>query len=641
MTVVVGTAGHIDHGKTSLLRALTGIDADRLPEERRRGMTIDVGYAHLDLPDGTTLDFVDVPGHDRLVGNMLVGAGEIDAALLVVAADDGPRDQTYEHLELLDALGIRQGVAAVTKADVAGAERTAAVVQAVRELMARTSLGGSPVIAVASPTGTGIAELRAALVTVRDRALADSPRRRPAGLRLAVDRVFTVKGRGVVVTGSLRGGPLDRGRELRVEPSGPAAVRIREIQVHGTPVEVVDGGGRVAVNLTGADAEGIRRGDVLTSDPAVRGTDRVLVVLRPAVALGHRVAAVAWPPATGAALRLHLGTESVDATILRGVRDGVSLDDGRRVATLRLARPIAAAVGDHLVLRVPSPGATAAGGAVLDVTPPVGPSRRRVSGDALTALALAREAGAAADELGALIRLHGWVPRADAPTTDRRDEPIGIRALGDGYLDGTITNAVADEAMIAVDAHHDREPLAPGAPSAELRRQAARTVRRLVTVDERSAHAIAGAILDDLVASGRLVRAGDLVRDPLRSSGALPPTVLAAMDRLETLLAVAAPPPLGEAARRAGCPTEGLRALEVAGRIVRVDEDLAWAGSTYRELEALAVRLATPGPLTPAAMRDATGTSRRYVMALLEDLGRRGVLLRTPDGHVRGPRAPR
>src|SRR3954454_4231811 len=156
MTVVVGTAGHIDHGKTTLLRALTGIDADRLPEERRRGMTIDVGYAHMSFPDGSEIDFVDVPGHDRLVGNMLVGAGEIDAALLVVAADDGPRAQTIEHVALLDALGIRHGIVAVTKADIAGPERTSEVVEAVESLLAGTTLGGIPIHVVSGSTGTGI-----------------------------------------------------------------------------------------------------------------------------------------------------------------------------------------------------------------------------------------------------------------------------------------------------------------------------------------------------------------------------------------------------------------------------------------------------------------------------------------------------
>ena len=218
VTVVVGTAGHIDHGKTTLLRALTGIDADRLPEERRRGMTIDVGYAHLTLPDGTELDFVDVPGHDRLVGNMLVGAGEIDAALLVVAADDGLRAQTHEHLDLLDALDVRHALVAITKADLVAVERTGEVCEDVAARLASTALAGAPIVVVSGTTGEGIEELRAGLVALRDRVQADpgwvAMSARP--VRLAIDRAFRIKGRGTVVTGTLRGGALARGANLRM-----------------------------------------------------------------------------------------------------------------------------------------------------------------------------------------------------------------------------------------------------------------------------------------------------------------------------------------------------------------------------------------------------------------------------------------
>jgi len=207
-SVVIGTAGHIDHGKTSLLRALTGIDADRLPEEQARGMTIDVGYAHLALPDGSELDFVDVPGHDRLVGNMLVGAGEVDAALLVVAADDGPRAQTLEHLELLDALGLTEGVVVVTKADLLDADDEAArlrVLDAVRELLVPTRLDASPVLLVSATTGEGLETLRAALVDLRDRVLARAAAAPVPLARLAIDRVFSVRGRGTVVIGHASG----------------------------------------------------------------------------------------------------------------------------------------------------------------------------------------------------------------------------------------------------------------------------------------------------------------------------------------------------------------------------------------------------------------------------------------------------
>src|SRR3954451_1261368 len=208
MTVVVGTAGHIDHGKTTLLRALTGIDADRLPEERRRGMTIDVGYAHMSFPDGSEIDFVDVPGHDRLGGHMLVGPGEIDAALLAVAADDGPRAQTIEHVALLDALGIRHGIVAVTKADIAGPERTSEVVEAARTMLQPTTLAGSRIVAVSAVDGGGVAEVRAALCVLRDQVVGAErgvgAAANTRGPRLAIDRVFAVKGRGVVVTGTLR-----------------------------------------------------------------------------------------------------------------------------------------------------------------------------------------------------------------------------------------------------------------------------------------------------------------------------------------------------------------------------------------------------------------------------------------------------
>ena len=635
MTVVVGTAGHIDHGKTTLLRALTGIDADRLPEERRRGMTIDVGYAHLAFPDGTELDFVDVPGHDRLVGNMLVGVGEIDAALLVVAADDGPRAQTVEHVELLDALGIRHGIAVVTKSDLAGEARAAAVAREVVDLLGRSSLAGSPVLAVSSSSGEGVDALRSALRELRDRVLADRDGRRPSGVRLGVDRVFSVKGRGSVVTGSLRGGRLERGAVLRLEPGGRAA-RARELQVHGESVEAVDDGGRVALNLAGIDGEALARGAVLTNDPAVRASDHLLAILRRPATLRDGAGPRAWPLTTGSTFRLHLGTESVDATIRRGRRDSADLPDGQRVVTLRLGRPIAVAAGDPFVLRVPSPAATAAGGQVLDPVPPVGASARRMSVEGLVEFALARLGGDGAAELAARVRIHGLISRPDGiETVD------DARELGSWLLAEEIASALDTEARALVEAHHAAEPLASGAPLGRIRRTLARSLRRRVSADERAATGVVDALLERLVDDGLLARDGDILRDPSRASGTLPSDVLVAMDRLEAALAVRAPPALAEAIRASRCPAEGVRALESAGRIVRVEEDLAWAGTTYRDLEALALRLAESGPLTPAVLRDASGTSRKYVMALLEDLDRRGVLLRTSDGHVRGPRALR
>ncbi len=623
MTVVIGTAGHIDHGKTSLLRALTGIDADRLPEERRRGMTIDVGYAHVRLADGDELDFVDVPGHDRLVGNMLVGAGEIDAALLVVAADDGPRAQTLEHLELLDGLGIDLGVAAVTKVDAVDEGRVADVVARVGELLGHTTMAGSRVVPVSSVRGDGLEDILAALTTLRDRVVAR--RGVPGPPRLAIDRVFTVRGRGLVVTGTLRGGSVSRGDALRLEPGG-RTVRVREVQVHGAAVPALDGGGRAALNLAGADDPEPRRGDTITTDPAVRSSTDILVVIRRPARLGERAADGKWPPAPGSVARLHTGTAQVDATVGRGPRAAAELPDGRWVVRLRLAEPVAIAAGDRFVLRRSSPAGTLAGGVVLDEAPPVGPSRRRITADLLRTLG---EHGAS-PAAGTLVELHGAYPAGP------RVEGSRAHVLAGWAIAPDVEEALRDAALAAVAGAGPA-----GIPLAALRPELARRLRRLVTVPPKSAAAVVAALVEGLADDGAAVRDGDVLRAPGAAPSGPGPEVLAAMDRLEAALDVVAPPALGQAALAAGCPPEGIRALEAAGRIVRLDADLAYAAPAFARLEAAALDLAATGPLLPAALRDATGTSRKYVMAVIEELDRRGVLRRTPEGHVIGPRARR
>ena len=587
MTIVVGTAGHIDHGKTTLLRALTGIDADRLPEERRRGMTIDVGYAHLALDDGTAIDFVDVPGHDKLVGNMLVGAGEIDAAILVVAADDGPRAQTLEHLALLDALGVPAGIAVVTKIDAVAPDRVSAVVAAVTDLLAPTTLAGAPVLAASGATGDGIDGVRGALDALRQ-VITLSPR--PP--TLAIDRVFAVKGRGAVVTGTLRGGPLVRGDTLRLVP-GDRDVRIREMQVHGAAVERVDAGGRVALNLAGIGVDELHRGMVLTADPAVQATDRALVTFR-------------RPAVDRTRARFHAGTAATDAAVGRAGRDALELADGTTAGIVRLAGPVPLAPGDRFVLRRGSTQAPI-GGVVLDVAPPRGVSRRRQTSVRVAILAAGRP--------GARLDLHG--------------------ALSDGgrtVLAPDIRAIAATGAMAAV-------PDSAGLGS--VRAAVAATLRRAVTITREQALLAAAPIIEDLVTTGRLVRDGETVRQPGSIGRITDPALASAMDRLEGLLAVTTPPPLADAARASGCPMDGVRALERAARIVVLEADLAYAMSTYRDLAARALAMAAREPLTPAVYRDATGTSRKYVMAILEDLDRRAILRRTPEGHVPGPKAPR
>jgi len=309
-----------------------------------------------------------------------------------------------------------------------------------------------------------------------------------------------------------------------------------------------------------------------------------------------------------------LGTDQAAALVVRGPREAIDLPDGSLLAILRLDAPVAATAGDRFALRRPSPGAAAGGGVILDPLPPRGVSRRRLT--AARAGALAAAVGDADVRLG----LHG-----------------AVRAGTRWNLAPDVQAALGERALALVAAHHVAEPSSPGISAAALRQELAVAARRLVTVGRAGADEVARAAVEELVAAGALARDGERIRDAARAAG-LPPATLAAMDRLEAALAVAAPPPLAEAARAAGCPPDGVRALEAAGRIVRLEDDLAWAAGTYRDLVKRALAMAATAPLTPAAYRDATGSSRRFVMVILEDLDRRGLLRRTDAGHVLGPK---
>jgi selenocysteine-specific elongation factor len=335
MALTVGTAGHIDHGKTWLVRALTGKDTDRLPEEQERGISIALGYAPLALPDGTRLSLIDVPGHERFVRTMVAGATGIDLFLLVVDAGEGARPQTHEHLAILRLLGIERGVVAVTKADAVDAETLELAVTEARELVP-----GAEVVAVSAKTGDRLDELRAALARAADGAPA---RGQQAPTRLYIDRAFTIAGAGTVVTGTLWAGSIAPGDELRIEPSG-LRTRARSVQVHDHPVERAEAGQRVAVNLPGIARSELRRGDALVEPGAYPVSWRLDVVLDELEPVP-------------AAVTVHAGTSDVPARV---VREG-------RFAQLRLREPVVAARGDRVVLRTET---TVGGGLVLDPAPP-------------------------------------------------------------------------------------------------------------------------------------------------------------------------------------------------------------------------------------------------------------------------------
>ena len=352
-------------------------------------------------------------------------------------------------------------------------------------------------------------------------------------------------------------------------------------------------------------------------DPAVTTTSRVLAAVRAPAGLapGARVA----PPADRERLRFHAGTESAAALVIRGPRESIDLAGDGHVALLRLDAEIAAAAGDRFALRRSSPGGCAGGGIVLDPLPPRGVSRRRLTAARVEALLAAVLAGDVPAIAAARLELHGAIRE------------------GSGWLLATDVEAdLAGTAQDAVAAHHAAEPASPGIALPTLRADLALAARRRVTVGRSGADEVARTVVERLVGSGVLARDGDRVRDPARAGG-LPPDVRAAMDRLEAALAVAAPPSLAQAARDADCPPAGIRALEAEGRIARLQDDLAWASTTYKALVKQALAIAATGPLSPAAFRDATGTSRKYVLVILEDLDRRGLLRRTDSGHVLGP----
>ena len=338
MPLTVGTAGHIDHGKTWLVRALTGKDTDRLPEERDRGISIDLGYAPLDLPDGRRLSLIDVPGHERFVRNMVAGATGIDLFLLVIDAAEGARPQTHEHLAILDLLGIDRGVVAVTKADAVDAETLELALEEARELVPLAEA-----VAVSAKTGAGLDELRAALGRAADFVFQKHNVDNPA--RLYVDRVFSLRGIGTVVTGTLWSGSVGEGDVLRAEPSG-RGVRVRSVQVHEQPVARAEAGQRVALALPGVERSELRRGDALVVPATFTTSYRLDVALQELE-----------PIPDGSRLLVHHGTSAVLARVVRA---------GDGYAQLRLARPVVAARGDRVVLR----GATTVGGGiVLDPVP--------------------------------------------------------------------------------------------------------------------------------------------------------------------------------------------------------------------------------------------------------------------------------
>ncbi|HEY3110222.1 MAG TPA: selenocysteine-specific translation elongation factor [Chloroflexota bacterium] len=617
-THVVGTAGHVDHGKSTLVKALTGIDPDRLQEEKDRGMTIDLGFAWLRLPGGEEISIVDVPGHERFIKNMLAGVGGIDLALLVVAADEGVMPQTVEHVAILDLLRVRRAVVAVTKLDAVESDWLELVVADVEEYLARTGLAGAPIVAVSALTGQGLPELVATI----ERALAETPPKADLGRpRVPVDRVFTVAGFGTVVTGTLIGGRLQVGQELEIVPGGQR-VRARGLQSHKAKVAEALPGSRVAINLVGVSTDQVARGRVVTAPGWLQPTsaaDVELSVLRDA----------AHPLLHGSTLTFHTGSAEVEARVI--LLQGDALAPGQQGwGQLRFAETVALVKGDLFVLRTPN--ATVAGGEIVDAR--ARRHRRRDEG-LIESLRVLREGSP--DE-AALAQLRGRGPLEAAALGERVGLPpaavrellaglVGrgeVLKLGDFYLAPESWQALADATRRALGEYHRAYPLRPGMPREELRSRVGAAAR------------LFPPLLAGLGGEGALVDRDGLVR-LIDHRVRLSPEQEARAERLLERLAAAplTPPSLNELPPEARPDGELLRALAEQGRLVVADEDLAFTADAFADMKARVVaHLRANGKITVADARDLFGSSRKYVLALLELLDRQRVTRRVGDDRV-------
>lgn len=635
---VIGTAGHVDHGKSTLVKTLTGIDPDRWEEEQRREMTIDLGFAWLTLPSGRSVSIVDVPGHERFIKNMLAGVGGIDAALLVIAADELVMPQTEEHLAILDLLGVEHGLVVLTKADLVDEEWLALVGEEVRERLRGTTLADAPQIAVSARTGQGLGTLLGALDAQLDRTPSRAQARGEP--RLPIDRAFTVGGFGAVVTGTLLDGPLRIGDEVEIIPSGLRA-RVRGLQTHQRKEEIALPGTRVAVNLAGVSHHDLARGDMLALPGRLRAADLLDARLR-------LIPGAARPLRQNDRLDLFVGAAEAPCRVTLLDREELAPGETGWVQ-LRLDRPIATMRGDRYILRQPSPSQTLGGGHVVDVGPP---RHRRFRPEVAAALeALAR--GRPADLL--MRALDGGQPRAwsavlkesglpehlamealqellgeqrvvvldsgDTATRWQHDKVAELNhsvTLPPGHLVTTQGWAALSERLTAaLRGYHRRYPLRMGMPREELRS------RLKLSGDGLD------AVLAAAAAQGLAAPHESGVRIPEHSPALAPEQERVVRKLLEAFRAAPYGPPVLD------LETELVGWLVEQGRIVRVAPDVAFLPETYDELVGWVRRqIGNAGSVSVAQLRDRFGSSRKYALALLEHLDERKVTRRAGDARI-------
>ena len=626
--MIVGTAGHVDHGKTALVRALTGTDTDRLPEEKRRGITIDLGFAYLPAPGGDTIGFVDVPGHERFVGTMAAGAAGIDLLLLIVAADDGVMPQTREHLAIAELLGLRRGLVVLSKADLADAGRREAVAAEIRAALAGTALAEAPILPVSTVTGENVAALKAMLAAESGAAAG----RDAAGrFRLAVDRSFVLAGAGTVVTGTVLSGTVAVGDRVVLSPAGTPA-RVRSIHAQNRAAQSGAAGQRCALNLAGIERAAARRGDVAL-DPALHApTDRIDVRLR--VLAGEPKPLATWLP-----VRLHHAAADVAARLVPLAADGIAPGQ-EGFAQLVLDHPVAAAAGDRFVLRDTSARRTIGGGTLLDLRAPA--RKRRTPGRLAQLAALAepepdRAVAALLDLAPFTLDLTGFCrDRAlAAGATEGIAARLGLVTLRVGEDLVALSGArwAAYEAALtgALDAVHAESPDLQGIGSERLRLQ----------LEPRLPRPAFAAALARLGAAGLVAAEGSWIRRPghvARLSAedeALWVRVAPHLARREDRFR---PPRVRDIAGLLDVPeTEVRRVCKLVGRSGRIDQvahDHFFARGTVTEMAGIVADLSLRlpgGEFTAAQFRDRVENGRKVAIQILEFFDRNGLTMRRGD----------
>jgi selenocysteine-specific elongation factor len=626
-SVIVGTAGHIDHGKTALVKALTGIDADRLEEEKRRGITIDIGFAHFELPapDGSTirLGFVDVPGHERFVRNMLAGVGGIDLVLLVIAADEGIKPQTREHFDICRLLAIRRGITVLTKSDAVDAETLEVVRLEVEDYVRGSFLDAakSPMVAVSSLTGAGLDELKSALAKVASEVTA---RDSAALARLPIDRVFTMKGFGTVVTGTLVAGTIRKEEELEVFPTGKR-VRVRGVQVHGSPAEAAVAGQRTALNLVGLSTEDLARGMTLATADTFRSTSRVDAILS--------LLPSAKPFKDGARVHFHAyTTETIAEARLYGTKQLQPGDEA--YAQLRFAEPMLLLPGDRFIVRQFSPVVTIGGGVVLDASPV---TRKRRAEDAIAFLKIMRDRSLEEVLTARVVRRGAIGLRLDDVPGEmnvRREEATKLAAKAGLVWCNPVLVAPAAfaegkaDVLGALKKFHDANPLVAGMSKEELRDR--------INLGPEVFYAVLGKLAEEkkLEVAGELVHLsgrGVVMKDEEAESKKIIEQAFASAGlRVPALKEVLA-----------GLKVDKIRAQKIVTLLLRdkvlikISEELVFHQSALLDLRRKIAALKSSAPqIDVARFKDMTGVSRKYAIPLLEYLDRERVTRRVGDERV-------